>query len=264
MKKHFGLALVVSLVVLSALNFSCEKMSCALKSDLPWCPSTLKDADNQFLAGNYENAINLYQAYLADKPSESKIGLVKNKISDSYYNLGEKAFTSQNWTDAINFYSQSQNVDSQNKTSKCYFNLGEEYFAKGDYQAAIDNYSKSKEPGVQEKIQAAQDALQPVEPVQPPAAPGTTPPAQPAKTAQPTDFFVVKVGVFPTRADANVIADELRARGIPVYKNISDAGKFVVFAGSYATREKAQVALGKIKAISKKYRFAYIAKRDKD
>jgi len=265
MKKHFGLALVIFLVVLSALNFSCQKMSCALKSDLPWCQSTLKDADAQFAAGNYEQAISLYQAYLGSNPDASKLIEVKNKISDSYYNLGEKAFNTRSWSDAISFYQQSQNPMAPSKISKCYFNLGDDFYAQGDYQAAIDSYQKSNEPGVQAKIQAAQDALLTGDTATLPPDTQTiyiNRPGKPNQRTKQSESFVIKVATPSSLAEANNMVNAVRRQGITAYSSKQKGKSNVVFAGPFGTRDKAQVALAKIHAMGKGYKRAFIVKKD--
>jgi len=268
MKKHFGLTLVIFLAVLSTLGFSCEKMVCSLKPDLDFCPSALKDADTQFLAGNYENAISLYQAYLAGNPSVDKIGLVKNKISDCYYNLGEKAFNLGNWSDALNYYTQSQNMNAPNRISKCYFNLGEEYFTKGDYQMAIEYYNKSKEPGVQARIQSAQDALQAGETVtpEPAPAPQTVYITQPGTSGKSNkkdggEEFLIKVATNTGLQEANNMVNAIRRQGITAYNTKQPGKSNVVFAGPFNSRDKAQVALAKIHALGKGYKRAFIVKK---
>jgi len=260
MKKYLPLVLVTFIVTLSAVNFSCQKISCALKSDLPWCASTLKDADKEYTAGNYEKAISLYQAYLNDKPAENKIEEVNGKISEAYYNLGEKSFNARNWPEAITFYSQSQNPDAQNRISKCYFNLGEESLAKNEYQTAIDYYSKSQEPGVQDKIKAAQDTLALAQGATVVPGATVTPGATVQKPVPPPLIYAVSLVTFSSKADAQARVSELKGQGVKAYYTGSDSKGWTVYAGKYATRTQAENAMNKLMGISKQYRAAFVVK----
>jgi len=265
MKKYLGLMLTVWVLIFSVASFSCDK--------LPWAKSPLKDADAQFLAGNYEAAISLYQAYLATGPSPDKVALAKNKISECYYNLGEKAFKAGNWQDAINYYQQSENSNAQNKISQAYFNLGEDAFNKGDYQVAIEYYSKSKEPGAQAKIQAAQDAIAAAEAeetkkeeetggtktvyvVSQPSSKGSG-----KETKKSEGEFLIKVATADNLKEAQEKVNAVRQLGIPAYNKKSPGKPNVVFAGPFKTRADAQVALARIHSLGKGYKRAHIVEK---
>jgi len=257
MKKSYGLALAVFLVLISSFNSSCKKENPELKA-----------ADAAYLAGDYQKAITSYQAYLSGTPAEDKIAAVKNKISESYYNLGEQAFNARNWQEAITNYSQSENTNAAAGISQCYFNMGEEAMAKNDYQAAIDAYTKSTEPGAADKLKAAQDALAAGSTAEPAAGTGTG--GGTGGTGGTTgggkeeNFFLIKVASFPAQGGAQLMVNQLLSKGFRAYQVVSQTKQHTVFVGKFPSRDKAQVALAQIHALGKGYKKAYIVKRETD
>jgi cell division septation protein DedD len=110
---------------------------------------------------------------------------------------------------------------------------------------------RGDEPAVADPA-AAEAALPPVaaaparEPASPPApGPARAPQSEPAPKPVPAGHFAVQVGAFAESEGAERLADDLRAKGFPVYVSPGAAAggpRWRVRVGPHATREAAEQA----------------------
>jgi len=152
MKKNRGWFLVVLVCAWALMGGSCKNIACGVSDALPFCDQTLKNADKQMAAGNCAGAIPLYQQYLGGQPKADKVPLVKGKISDCYFNLGEAAFSAGNFEEAINNYSQSDKAEAKAGIDNSNLALGDAALAAGNYEGAIEAYGKVQTPAGQAKL----------------------------------------------------------------------------------------------------------------
>ncbi len=152
MKKNYLLALVVLVCGLAVLSASCKNIACGISDALPFCDQTLKNADKEMTAGNCAGAIPLYQQYLGGKPAAEKVPVVKGKISDCYFNLGEAAFKAGNFDEAIKNYSQSDKAEAKAGIDNSNLALGDAALAAGKFDEAIADYGKVSTPAGQAKL----------------------------------------------------------------------------------------------------------------
>jgi tetratricopeptide (TPR) repeat protein len=104
---------------------------------------TLKQADKAFQAGDYEEALNLYKAYLADRPKEKLIPEVQRKISECNFRLGEEMFKEGSYGVALYYYDYSDRQEARDRTAQCHLKIGDQRLAEGDVDGAIDEYKAS-------------------------------------------------------------------------------------------------------------------------
>jgi hypothetical protein len=120
------------------------------------CATDLEKGDEQRLAGNYQEAIKLYERV---EPDDAEYVAAKKGIADSYLKLGEAEFDNQNWQLAIPFYEKANTAEAKERIVSCNFALGEIEFDNQNWQGAISLYVKANTAEAKERIASCYFAL---------------------------------------------------------------------------------------------------------
>jgi len=90
---------------------------------------------------NFVAAIEFYDDFLEKNPRGIQSTVAQLERSDSYYQLGLKAYDRENWLLSIRLFYLSNSVIADELMDNCYFKLADQALSEGNSEIAMENYN---------------------------------------------------------------------------------------------------------------------------